>query len=285
MFRSERKWVLGIILFLIFINILAWNSFFKVRSIKPLKVVFFDVGQGDSIFIESPCFHQILIDGGPGNDVLEKLSENMPFWDRSLDLVILTHPDSDHLFGLTEVLKRYEVDNIAWTGVSGETALYDKWVELIEKKDLNAITAQKGLKISSQKCPAGDIEMEIIYPFESIEGKRVSNINNSSLVLKLTFKESSFLFTGDITSSVEGQLGGEVNADVLKVSHHGSKNSTTEDFLEKVSPVIAVISAGKDNFYGHPHEEVLERLKGAKVLRTDILGDVEILNDGKVFFF
>lgn len=285
MFRNERKWVFGIIFFLVFINILAWNDFFSVRSRKPLKVVFFDVGQGDSIFIESPCFHQILIDGGPGNDVLEKLSENMPFWDKSLDLVVLTHPDSDHLFGLTEVLKRYEVGNIVWTDVLGETALYNKWVELIEKEDLNAITAQKGLKISSQKCPAGDIEMEVIYPFESIKGKSVSNINNSSIVLKLTFKENSFIFTGDITSSIEGKLGEEVNTDVLKVAHHGSKNSTTEDFLEKVSPVIAVISAGKDNFYGHPHEEVLERLKGIKVLRTDILGDVEILNDGKVFFF
>jgi competence protein ComEC len=281
---SDKKWVFGILLFLFFANFLVWNRFFEIKNERFLKVVFFDVGQGDSIFIEGPCSHQILIDGGPDNKVLEKLSQNMPFWDNSLDLVVLTHPDYDHLSGLIEVLKRYEVENILWTGVSGKTNAYDKWIDSIEKEDLNTIISQKGLKISSESCSAGNIEMEVIYPFENLEGREVKDINESSIVLKMDFKKSSFLFTGDITEPVEDQLE-KVNADLLKVAHHGSKTSTSEDFLNKVSPMIAVISSGKDNSYGHPHKEVLERLKRIEVLRTDHMGDIEILNDGKVFFF
>ena len=283
--RGGRKWVFGIILLLILSNIIIWKSFFHLKGEGILEVTFFDVGQGDSIFIEDPCSHQILIDGGPDNTVLEKLSENMPFWDNSLDLVILTHPEHDHIFGLIEVLKRYKVDNVLWTGVLRDNAEYKEWDNLLREEGANISIAREGLKIFSKDCSSGNIEIEVLYPFESLEGEEVKNMNDSSVVLKLSFKESSFLFTGDISGSVEKRLGDEIDSDVLKVGHHGSKTSTSEGFLEKVSPMIAVISAGRNNSYGHPHPEVLERLKSIEILRTDTYGDIKILNDGKRFSF
>lgn len=283
--RSEKKWVFGIMFLLVLINIIAWRSFFLLRKEGILEVTFFDVGQGDSIFIEDPCSRQILIDGGPNKTVLEKLSENMPFWDNSLDLIVLTHPEHDHMFGLIEVLKRYEVDNVLWTGVVRDNAEYEEWSNLLEEEGAEINIAREGLKIFSDNCPAGNINIETIYPFESLEGKEVKDMNDSSVVLKASFKESSFLFTGDISKSVEEKLEENIDSDVLKVGHHGSKTSTGKDFIEKVSPIIAVISAGRNNPYGHPHSEVLETLKNVEVLRTDLQGDIKILNDGKRFFF
>jgi competence protein ComEC len=210
---------------------------------------------------------------------LEKLSKNMPFWDRTLDLIVLTHPDHDHIFGLLEVLKSYEVENILWTGVFKKSAEHKEWVDLIEKEGSNIIISQKDLKIFSKNT-----EMEVVYPLEVLENEEVRNFNDSSIVLKLDFKESTFLFTGDITSSAERVLK-DIDTDLLKVAHHGSKESTSEEFLKETSPIIAVISSGENNSYGHPHKEVLERLKGVEVLRTDKKGDIEIINNGRTFFF
>jgi len=284
MTRRTTNFIFLIFGFLICLNILAWIAVYDLSQPRFLEVIFFDVGQGNAIFIETPQRHQILIDGGPDSAILEKLGENLPFWDRSLDLIILTHPDTDHLAGLIEVLKRYQVDFIFWTGVTRDTFKWREWQKLIEfqrEKGAKVFIAQAGQKIIAAKTI-----LDILYPLENLEGQTFKDIDNTSIVAKLIFWENSFLFTGDIYKSGERKLiesGADINSDVLKVAHHGSKTSSANEFIEKVSPQIAVIQAGKDNRYGHPHQEVLETLAkyDITILRTDQHSDIKIISDGK----
>lgn len=259
------------------LNFFAWQEVFKLESPQVLKVDFLDVGQGDSIFIETPQKHQILIDGGPNSNVLQKLADRMPFWDKEIDLIILTHPEKDHMAGILDVLQRYKVDYFLWTGIVKNNAENKKLVEILkEKNTIKVLTASVGEKIK-----AGNAEIDILFPFVNLAGKEIKNTSNDdSVVTKLIFGKNSFLFTGDI-SSVAGKKLENISADVLKVAHHGSKYSTSDSFLENVRPEYAVISVGK-NSYGHPTSEVLQRLKkyDIKVLRTDQFGDVNILSDG-----
>jgi len=277
----RRNFKFFLFFLLILANSFVWQAIFNLE--KGLAVSFFDIGQGDAIFIETTNQHQILIDGGPKSEILEKLAKEMPFWDKSIDLIILTHPEKDHLEGLLEVLKRYKVENILWTGVKKETLIYQEWQKAIEKEKAKIFIAK-----ADQKIKAGKVIIYILYPFESLEGKETKNANDTSIVSKLIFNENSFLFTGDISKSIEEKLVQKykgLNSNVLKVAHHGSKNSTSKLFLEKVSPEIAVISCGENNPYNHPHLEVLQNLSefGIKILRTDKNGDIKIISDGNQF--
>jgi len=279
--KNTRNLVLGILVILFFFNVLAWIAVFDLAKPQFLEVTFFDVGQGDTTFIETPKRQQILIDGGPSSVILEKLGKEMPFWDKTIDLVILTHPERDHLAGLIEVLKKYRIENILWTGVVRETAEFKEWQNSIKEEKAQIRIAQVG-----QKIIAGRTIIDIMYPFENFEGNIFKDSNNTSIISKLMFGENSFLFTGDAYESAEKEIldrGLDVNSDILKVAHHGSKTSSSEGFIAKVSPEIAVISVGKGNSYGHPNPEVLEIFKkfGIKVLRTDLDGDIKIFSDGK----
>ncbi|MBZ9572861.1 MBL fold metallo-hydrolase [Patescibacteria group bacterium] len=264
-------------------NLYLWGAVFNLDG--NLRVSFFDVGQGDAIFIETPKGHQILIDGGSGKKVLEKLAWNLPFWDRTLDLVILTHPEKDHLGGLIWVFNRYKVANILWTGVLRETKVFEEWQEKLEKEGARKVIARAG-----QKIKAENVQIFILYPLESLEGKFFeASSNDTSVISQVFFGENSFLFTGDITTKIEKELlekEVDLSSDVLKVAHHGSKTSTSEEFLEKVTPEIAVISCGKNNPYGHPHQQVLRNLEefAIKVLRTDQDGNIKIVSNGNKFY-
>jgi competence protein ComEC len=282
--KKNENFAFFILGFLFLANFFAWIVVFDLRNQKFLEVNFLDVGQGDAIFIETPTRHQILIDGGPSPKIVEKLSKEVPFWDRSIDLIILTHPEKDHLTGILEVLKRYRVKNVLWTGIVREIPEYREWLNLIEKMDVKI--AKAGQKISCQNC---QWEIEIFYPFESLEGMKFEDSNNTSIVSKLIFGNSSFLFTGDISKEIEESLifnRFDLNSRVLKLAHHGSKTSNSEKFVEKVSPEFAIISVG-ENKYGHPHKEVLEILEryGIKVLRTDREGDIKFFSDGEKIKF
>lgn len=262
------------------LNILAWLVVFDLQRARFLEVIFFDVGQGDVIFIENPQRNQILIDGGPSSLILEKLGQSLPFYDRSLDLIILTHPEKDHLVGLIEVLKRYRVENILWTGVIRDTPEYKEWIRLIKNEKTKIKIAQ-----ADQKIKASNAIMKILYPFENLEGQEFENTNDTSIVAKLIFNQNSFLFTGDLSKSGERKLiekKVDIDSDVLKVGHHGSKTSSGEEFIKEVSPEIAIIQVGRDNPYHHPHSEVLETSEkyGIKILRTDKDGDIKIISDG-----
>ena len=256
----------GLMLVLVIVPILV-----DELSRPELEIIFFDVGQGDSIYIETKNNFQILIDGGPSSAVLDKLGEEMPFYDREIELMVLTHPDRDHLFGLLEVLKAYKVKNILWTGIVKDTAEYKEWVKLIEEEQANIIIAQAGQKIRLRS----DLYLLVLHPFENLEGKEEKYINDTSIVAKLVFGDKSFLLTGDISSKIEKQLT-DVEADILKVAHHGSNTSTCEEFVRAVNPKIAVISVGENN-WGHPAENVLQTLKqfGINVLITKEIGDIK----------
>lgn len=281
---KSRNIIFIVFALLILTNVLAWIAVFDLARSQYLEIVFFDVGQGDSIFIETPQQHQILIDGGPTPVVLEKLGKEMPFWDRTIDLVILTHPEKDHITGLLEVLRIYKVENILWTGVIRDSLEYKKWISLLEKEGANIFLAKAG-QIICADCKTW--KAQVLFPLEKIAGHKMKNSNNSSIVLKLTVGNKDFLLTGDIEKSSELKLlktNLKLKADVLKIAHHGSKSSSIPEFIKQVNPSSAVISVGKDNPYGHPHFEVLNTLNtyGIEILRTDILGDIKFITDGTV---
>ncbi|PJE69270.1 hypothetical protein COU96_00635 [Candidatus Shapirobacteria bacterium CG10_big_fil_rev_8_21_14_0_10_38_14] len=284
----QRKYILFFVGFLFLLDVFVWQEVFTLAGPQNLKVDFLDVGQGDSVFIETPQKHQILIDGGPSSAVLQKLSERMPFWDKEIDLVILTHPESDHMQGLFGVLQRYKVDYVLWTGIARSTPEFQKWVSVLSQNRAKIITATAGTKIK-----AGNTEIDILFPFENLAGKELKDTSNDTCVVsKLIYGKDSFLFTGDISSVAEKKLveiassqaprNDDLNSDVLKVAHHGSKYSTSDIFLENVRPKIAVISVGAKNTYGHPTPEVLQRLQkfGIQTLRTDTNGDINMVSDG-----
>lgn len=244
-----------------------------------LRVVFFDVGQGDAIFIRTPQKHHILIDGGPGNVILEKLKKELPFFYNSIDLLIVTHPHDDHVSGSMEVLERYQVKEIISTGALRESAISKRWNQVINEKGYRE--ARVGQKIFTT-----DFYITTLYPIESFNGERVKDLNTVSVVNFFNFKEKyKFLFMGDAYATQEREIlsycketsiCGDLKADVLKVGHHGSKTSTAEVFLKEAMPTVAIIMVGANNRYGHPHHEVIERLEnlGINVMRTDVSGDV-----------
>lgn len=249
-----------------------------VNAEENLRVIFYDVGQGDAIHIRSKN-QDILIDGGPDGTIISKLDANLPFYDQEIELMILTHPHADHIAGLVPVLEKYQVDQILYSGIDYDSNVYEEWKRIVEEQDIPLLEARQG-----QIIKLNEASMFILFPGSQEIDKE--NINNSSVVSKLVYGESTFLFTGDAEKEVENELlASDINleAEVLKVGHHGSKTASTKDFLAQVSPMYAVISAGKDNKFGHPHEETLEKFINLEtnILRTDVSGDIKCISDKK----
>ena len=246
-----------------------------------LHVHFFDIGQGDSILVVSPSGRQALIDGGPDGDIVSQaLAETLPGSDRSLDLVVMTHLDSDHSNGLLEVLDRYTVGAVLSGVQPPDNPMRGQWKDRLEQHGITPVEVGAGHVIHLDD----GVELEALNPLRE---QLFGNSNNDSVVLRLAYGDVTFLLTSDIESEAERRLadgGAELDSTVLKVGHHGSKSSTTTRFLEAVSPAVAVISAGRDNAYGHPAPPVVQRLEaevgGQNVYRTDIHGHIEIVTDG-----
>lgn len=266
---------------------LVWHGVFQIEKYRGLLTVkFFDVGQGDGIFFQTPSGNQILIDGGPDAKVLSKLGKTMPFWDRSVDVLILTHPHADHLDGVLEVLKRYKIEMVVESGVKHSIPEYDEWHKLLRQKNIKVHIAKAGDVINF-----GDgVHFDVYAPFDSFSEESPKNIHEAMVVGRLVYSSSSILFMGDAEKSLEYQLLWRksdflnLNSNILKVGHHGSKTSSSEEFLQAVLPQFAIISSGRKNRYGHPHEEVIDRLKqiAVRIFRTDQNGDVEFISDGKL---
>ncbi len=274
-----RKVKYSILIVLFGATIVVWFAVFEQVPGNILEVVFFNVGQGDSIFIETPNNRQILIDGGPDKGILGNLGQVMPFHDRTIDLVILTHPDADHVTGLVEVLEYYNIGHILFSGLEKGTIVYKKWQELIKEKDISLTLAQAGQKIVLQE----GIVLEILWPEQDLIGSYSKPTNNVSVVGRLIYGDTEILLTGDIEKKVENYLVNQdydLESDILKLAHHGSKTSTSYNFLKAVNPEIAIISVGENNRYKHPSKEVLERIKDLLVYRTDKHGDIKILTNG-----
>jgi competence protein ComEC len=245
-----------------------------------LHVAVLDVGQGDAIFVRTPSGRQVLIDGGPGpTAALSGIGQRMPFWDRDLDLVVMTHPDNDHFAGLLPVLERYQVRQALEPGRPAATAFYQRWQELIQARHVPVVVARTGTRLL-----LGDgVWADVLNPPGSLPATEAAD-NDASVVLRLGYGQVTFLLTGDLEEPGEARLlasGADLRSTVLKVSHHGSKTGTTARFVAAVAPAVAVISVGADNRFGHPAPEVLERLAGVPVYRTDQRGTVELASDGQ----
>lgn len=260
--------------------ITLFSSGYFYLSSQPdgrLHVYFLNVGQGDAILIRTPGGQNILVDGGPKNNILYELKNTLPAWDSLLDYVILTHPDRDHIEGLISVLKRYPVKHVLATGTYKKDYFSRRFFELIREKNIPLTIAHASSDLQFEP----EVFLDVIFPFlQVIEFSEKTN--DSSLISKLIYGKNEILLTGDSEAATEQKLlaeGVALNADVLKVGHHGSKTSTSEDFLRAVNPAYAVISVGKDNSYHHPHPSVIKKLKQCdrEILRTDRDGRIEMV--------
>jgi len=251
-----RRYVIasGLLVGCLALSFLEWQR----QTDGKLHVYIADVGQGDGILIVTPSGKQILIDGGPDTSLLERIGEHMPMLDRTIELLILSHPDSDHISALPDVLRRYDVQQIALNGTSHMTGRYEALLHLIAASNIPVI-----LPDPSQNIYLDDgVSLDILWPEATVFGSKPEAANDESFVVKLLYRDHSMLFTGDIEEKAEDRilaLGADLRSDILKVPHHGSRTSSSTGFLLAIQPKLAVISAGRENKFGHPHQDVLKR--------------------------
>ena len=272
---------------LIAASIMVWTRIFDGPD-GELHVYFFDVGQGDSALIVTPTGKQILVDGGPGSQsATAALAGRLPGGDRSLDMVVLTHLDSDHSRGLLEVLDRYSVASILSGPENPQSTMYPQWRSMLDRENATEILAQAGQQVVLEP----GVSLQVLNPPDQPAGESAKDQNNNGVVLRLVHNDVSFLLAADIEAPAENRLvrsGPAIDSAVLKVAHHGSRTSTIPAFLAKANPSVAVISVGAANRFGHPRPEILERLTEAigedSIFRTDLDGTVEFISDGQALW-
>ena len=253
---------------------------FSSFSEAKLRVSFLDIGQGDAILIQTPSGHDMLIDGGPSDKILERLSEKLGYSDRHIDVVVSTHPDADHITGLIPTLLHYNVDHIIVSPVSGHTGVFEELEKSIESEHATIHVGKQGDEINF-----GDgVVAHILYPSVNYHGSE-KETNDASVSMVITYGDESILLTGDLPSTHERELLQEVlprNVTIYKAGHHGSKYSSGDVLLSYIHPEYSVISAGNNNRYGHPNPEALGRLKvySQEILSTIDRGTVTFLLDG-----
>ena len=289
-----RKIFNNTVLGLLAIVVIALGLAFVSRSDKLLHLYFCDVGQGDAILIKTPQNRQILVDGGQGDQVLKCLSEALPFYDRTLDLIVLTHPHADHVGGLTDVLRSYQVEKVVFWQVPYDSADFREFVDLVGEKGLPVLEVVAGEVLALDQetraeiwYPLSENELELLGT--SIDPYDGEDVNDSSIIFRLVCGDFEALLTGDAPETVQELLlrQGKVSpSDVLKIAHHGSKDGLNERFLEKLGSRLAVISVGENNRYGHPHTETLEELEnaGVEIKRTDEDSTIEVVSDCKTWW-
>ena len=257
--KHLAKWLLILSVALMSVVVLCGIITYHELSRHTLKVTFLNIGQGDSVFIEAPNGVQFLIDGGPGSAVVSELTSVMPFYDRSIDVVLATHPDSDHVAGLIDVLNRYQVGEFVRTDVVASSSIYIEVLNQVEGHYVPTIHAKRGQRFVLDA--QAEVYVDVLFPERSV---RTLETNTSSIVVMLRHRNVTFLLTGDSPKGIEKFLskveGENLHANILKLGHHGSHSSSDEIFLKAVHPDVAVISAGKNNKYGHPHKDVIELL-------------------------
>lgn len=235
----------------------AGNIYIHRVNNSLLTVSFLDVGQGDAILIESPTGRRVLIDSGSGRIILSALSPTLPFFDKTIDLLIATHPDKDHIGGFSFVMERFKTKMLCETDIESSSGVDDYMREFRDKNNIEECHLHAGDEIDV----GGGAILRIFAPFANMNS---GETNEHSIVARLSYGDQSFLLTGDAPKDVEVRLtqkyGNALKSTVLKLGHHGSHTSTSPIFLFYVKPSVAIISAGKNNSYGHPHQDVLERL-------------------------
>ena len=287
MTKRQSYILLGAVLIVITTIALLFVLQFKKSPNNILTVSFLNVGQGDAIFIEAPNKTQILVDGGSDGTILRELGEVMPFYDRSIDIVVATHPDKDHIGGLVDVVQNFSVDQVIRSGAQSDTSTYKLFDSLITRKDIIEHIAERGMRIYLDERLG--IYIDVLHPAYDVS--RVQDKNDASIILQLVYGETEFLLTGDAPDRIEQELiakgdGAGLRSDVLKLGHHGSKTSSDLEFLQTVSPELAIVSASCDNRYGHPHAEVTDRVErlGIRIMETCIHDTITLESDGMRIF-
>lgn len=280
-FKKYLPHILIVFLFIIAISIIFF-AYYSSRN-NYLKVAFFDVGQGDAIYVEAPNGKQMLVDGGAGVKILPSLIKVMPAFDKSIDMIIITNPDQDHIGGLVEVLKDYKVRMIIEPGTESDTLIYQNLQKEILKNKIPKRIGKSGMHIVLDDKE--NIYFDILFPDQDVSNWER---NDGSIVGKLVYKNKSFLLMGDATKYTENLIIWNeklknLKSNVIKLGHHGSDTSSSLLWLETVDPDIAIISAGKNNRYGHPHKSVLDNLKLLNIpyLATYEKGNIILKTDGE----
>ncbi len=282
LWRYRSYVVVGALAFVV--GVIWWAAYTEAQPGK-LTVAVLDVGQGDSIYIESPTGTELIIDGGPDSSILRDLPKVMNPFDKTIDALIETHPDADHIGGFVDVLRRYNVGAFIEPGIPKNTATAQTLLEEVGEERATHVIARRGMYMEL----GGGAELHILFPDFDVSTLSESKSNEGGIVARLVYGDTSMLFMADVSKKVEERLivleGEKLQSDILKVGHHGSKNSTSEEFLKTVLPAAALISVGEKNRYGHPTEEVLTELslQNIKTLRTDEEGTIIFESDGKEF--
>jgi len=275
-------WEILIILFLIIFDVFIWEQIIFNGPNRQTEIYFLDVGQGDSELAVLPGGVKVLIDGGPNKKILDELANVLSPFDRYIDLVALSHPQLDHFGGLIDVLKRYRIGVFIFSGRRGEIAAFGDLEKVIQENKIPVVVLGEKDKIKYQ-----DSRFDILSPSKNLLSS--AELNDTTLVMEFFSQSVKTLFTGDIDSKIEEYLAQkyDLDIDVLKVSHHGSRFSSSEKFLLAATPKLTIIEVGK-NSYGHPTEQILSRLAsiGSQVFRTDKDGTVKLtLENGKINIF
>ena len=285
----RNRAIIVVILLVVFLGaIFVFNN--AVFSDRKLHLVFCDVGQGDGIFIRTPKNQDILIDGGPDSKILDCLKSHTPFWDKKLELVVLTHPHADHLNGLIHVLKNYKVESFATVELQNETSGFKRLLETLKEQNIDV----RYLYVGDAFRFGDRVRLQILGPSREFIGRTspggfIGEKNEfANIETLIVFNNFSAFLTGDSQAS---QLKEAIpafnlaNISVLQVPHHGSKTGLDEEIVTRLSPKLAVISVGK-NRYGHPSPSIIRILRDRdiKILRTDKDGNIEIVSDGKEWF-
>jgi len=279
MFENGKKYRLFLLfLFLLLVDILLLRLDWQ-NSRRVLTFAMLNVGQGDALFIESPTGTQIMFDGGPARKVLGPLAGVMSPFDRTIDAIVITNPDADHIGGFSDILKNYKVGLVLEPGTLNDSKTFQNLKTEIKKQNIPDILGKRGMRLHI----GGGAFIDILFPDRDVSSWET---NDGSVVARLTYGDTSIMLTGDATKKaekiiLEENLSTELESTILKVGHHGSRTSTSSSFVKTVSPEYALISAGKDNKYGHPHQDTLSTLAqfGAKIIRTDLSGSIIIKCD------
>jgi competence protein ComEC len=278
--RTHLKWYL--LLLLVTISVVLWFSVFREDRRGILTFAVLDVGQGDSLFIESPTGTQVLVDGGPNKTLLREIRKVLPWYDRHIDMLVVTNPDKDHYEGFIPLLDDYKVDVVLEAGTLSSTDAYKYLENKILQKKIPKVIAHRGQIIDL----GGGAYLKILFPDRDVSGL---SSNDGSIVMRLAYGDTSILLQGDSTSGIEHYLsrleGKNLQSTILKAGHHGSRTSSSEEYVALVSPKWTVISSGEDNSYGHPHEETLETMEKFKISALDTCnaGRITFHSDGQVF--
>ena len=278
--RGYLRWY--VLLGLTILSIILWVIIFHENRDGLLTFVVLDIGQGDSLFIESPTGTQVLIDGGPDKNLMKEISRVLPWYDRHIDMLVVTNPDLDHYSGFIPLMDKYSVDVVMGTGTTNANEAYSVLENKIASRKITKVLARRGQIIDL----GGGAYLQILFPDRDISGL---SSNDGSIVMRLVYGDTSVMLQGDSTARIEEyilSLGGEnLKSTILKVGHHGSKTSSIEKYVTAVEPLWAVISSGANNSYGHPHKETLDTLAKLNVpaLGTCNNGGLIFQSDGKNF--